>query len=84
MIELPVEYGPILLLKEWGRKFFKKRVSEYTFGELLEAAIFSKISDAHSRYLKNDERTFISTHRGFDLKRLIMELGSIGNVQEVV
>ena len=52
--------------------------------ELLDAAIFSKIFDAHSRYMKYDERTFISPHRGFDLNRLIMKLSSIGSVREVV
>jgi len=84
LIEIPIEYGPVLLLKEWGRKFLKKRVSEYSFRELMNASIFSIIFDAHSRYLENDERTFISPHRGFDLNRLILELSSIGRVQEVV
>lgn len=84
LIELPIESGPILLLKEWGRKFLKKRVSEYSFRELLDAVVFSKILDAHARYLINDKRTFISPHRGFDLNRLLIELNSIGKVQEVV
>lgn len=84
MIEIPIEYGPVLLLKEWGRKFLKKRVSEYSLRELMNASIFLIIFDAHSRYLENDERTFISPHRGFDLNRLIQELSSIGSIQEVV
>lgn len=79
-----MEYGPVLLLKELGRKFLKKRVSEYSFPELLNAALFGKVSDAYSRYKQQDDRTFISPHRGFDFKRLFIELNSIGNVKEIV
>lgn len=84
LIEVQIEYGPILLLKEWGRRFLKKRVSEYKFRELFNAAFLLKILDAHSRYAKNDERTFISPHRGFDLDKLIDELRSFGTLQEIV
>jgi 2-polyprenyl-3-methyl-5-hydroxy-6-metoxy-1,4-benzoquinol methylase len=84
LIELPIEYGPMLLLKEWGRRFLKNRVSEYSARELLDAALLAKIHDAHLRYMTNDERTFISLHRGFDLAKLIAELSSFGAIKEIV
>lgn len=84
LLEVPVEYGPILLVKELGRKFLKGRISEYSFRELLEAAFGGAIFDAHSRYLSADNRMFISPHRGFDLDRLLNELRSIGIVEEVL
>jgi phospholipid N-methyltransferase len=83
LIEVPVEYGPVLLLKEWGRKFIKNRVSGYSFRELANAALLGKILDAHSRYRQHDDRTFISPHQGFDLKRLLIELNTIGSTREV-
>lgn len=83
LIEVPVEYGPILLLKEFGRKFIKHRKSEYSIRELT-AAFFGRISDSHKRYAIDDERTFISPHRGFDLNRLLSELSEIGEYREIV
>jgi phospholipid N-methyltransferase len=82
LIEIPVEYGPILLIKELGRKFLKRRHTDYTFGELL-GAFFGRIKDSNYRYLIDDTRSFISPHRGFDLKRLLAELERIGKIKEI-
>lgn len=83
LIELPVEYGPILLLKEIGRKFIKHRISEYSSRELVDT-FFGRVHDSHLRYDLTDSRTFISPHRGFDLKMLLRELNSIGKCKEIV
>jgi hypothetical protein len=84
LLELPIEYGPILLANEWGRKFLKGRSSQYGTGELLAAAFLGKISDRHARYEASDDRTFISPHHGFDINRLIRELKSIGTPKEIL
>ena len=84
LIEIPVEYGPVLLLKECGRKFLKKRVSDYSPKELLNAAFFGKVADVQHRYLPQDNRTFIGAHRGFDLNRLFKELNSIGKIKGIM
>jgi len=83
LIEVPVEYGPILLIKELGRKFIKRRVSEYSINELFRAFI-GKIQDTKNRYDITDNRTFISPHRGFDLNKFLTELGAIGTYRELV
>ena len=83
LIEVPIEYGPILLIKEFGRKFFKDRISEYSVKELFYAVI-GKIRDSNNRYDLNDNRTFISPHRGFDLHQLLRELNAIGELKELV
>ncbi|WP_255090409.1 MULTISPECIES: methyltransferase domain-containing protein [unclassified Synechococcus] len=83
LIEVPVEFGPILLAKEWGRKFLKGRASHYGVKELIAAATIGRITDKHCRYQITDSRTFISPHHGFDINRLIAEMKSIGMVQEL-
>jgi len=81
IIEVPVEYGPILLLKEFGRKYFKGRSTEYGFKELCMASFFGVIKDKHNRFDSHDNRTSISPHHGFDLFKFVMELRYYGNVK---
>ena len=83
LIEVPVEYGVILAIKECGRKFLKKRVSDYTLTELIRAVVFGHVADTNRRYDWNDQRTFISPHHGFDLFRLFSELSTLGRCEEV-
>lgn len=83
LIEVPVEYGPVLLLKEPGRKFIKRRESEYSFRELMGTFV-GNVHDSYSRYDLSDTRTFISPHRGFDLMLLLRELSAIGEYKEIV
>lgn len=80
ILEVPVEIGPILLLKEWGRSALKGRVSEYSRKELLAAAFLGKVEDSFDRYNPRDERTMIHLHHGFDIRRFVREIERIGRV----
>jgi len=79
LIEVPIEYGPILLLKEFGRRVLKGRKSAYGTGELF-AALFGRVRDALERYNPIDERTVIGPHHGFDIGRFERELKRIGTI----
>lgn len=81
LIEVPIEFGPVLLLKEFGRRFLKNRKSGYTAYELFMAGIFGAIQDSKGRYDSADTRSFISPHQGFDLPRFSRELRQIGDIQ---
>lgn len=83
LIEIPVEYGPVLLLKEFGRKYLKGRKSAYSFSELVAAGLFGRVRDVEGRYDCQDSRTYIVPHHGFDLRRLLAELRLLGRVQQV-
>ena len=80
VIEVPVEVGPVLLLKEWGRRIFKKRPSAYSPGELFAAGMLGRVSDTQERYDAGDRRTSIIDHHGFDIKRFAREIGRIGTI----
>jgi SAM-dependent methyltransferase len=80
IIEVPVEYGPVLLLKEMGRRLLKGRSSEYETGELLAASIRGRIKDVQDRYNPADARTSIGPHHGFDIGRFEREIGRLGTV----
>lgn len=82
LIEVPVEVGPILLLKEYGRRFLKGRRSEYTTRELFEA-LFGKVRDAQGRFHSDATCATISSHRGFDTFAFIDELRCIGTLTKV-
>lgn len=80
LIEIPVEYGPILLLKEYGRQFLKGRRTEYRLAELLKAAFLNAVEDSADRFDPLDTRTSISPHRGFDTTLFLEELAVIGDI----
>ena len=80
LIEVPIEYGPILLLKEWGRRVLKGRNSAYGTGELLAASFFGKVRDALDRYNPADTRFGIQHHHGFDIGRFEREISRIGTI----
>lgn len=84
LIEVPIEYGPVLLMKEFGRRVLKGRESDYRFSELFDSAFFGKVRDANDRYNLNDTRTFIYPHHGFDIGRFERELRSIGSIVKVM
>jgi hypothetical protein len=79
LIEVPVETGPILVVKELGRRYLKGRSRQYATRELLEAC-FGKIRDAQGRYQLTDNGETISSHYGFDTFGFIDELRAIGRV----
>ena len=80
LIEVPVEHGPILLLKEYGRAVLKGRRSNYELTELAMASVLGRVRDRYNRYDANDTRTFISPHHGFDLARFRKELEQQGSI----
>jgi SAM-dependent methyltransferase len=81
LIEVPIEFGPVLFVKEFGRRFLKNRKTEYTSYELFLAGTFGIVQDSHGRYDAADTRSFISAHRGFDLRRFSRELREIGDIE---
>lgn len=84
LIEVPIEYGPILLLKEFGRRVLKGRKSDYGFGELLASAFLGRVRDIHHRYDRKDARTVISPHHGFDIRRFEREAARIGTITRLL
>ena len=83
LIEVPVEHGPILLLKEYGRQFLKGRKTEYRLGELVKAALLDAVEDTNGRFNPLDARHSIGPHRGFDTMLFLRELAIIGQVGDV-
>ena len=81
LIEVPIEYGPVLFVKEFGRHFLKGRKSEYSFLELLLAGTVGIVRDSKGRYDAADTRLSISPHCGFDLRRFSRELKQIGDIR---
>lgn len=81
LIEVPIEYGPVLFLKEFGRRFLKNRKSDYTPHELFMAGTFGIIQDSEGRYDTADTRSFIIPHRGFDINKFTRELQKIGDIR---
>jgi SAM-dependent methyltransferase len=80
LVEVPIEYGPILLLKEFGRRVLKGRASDYQLGELLKATFLGRINDARDRYSPDDTRSYIYAHHGFDIGRFEREIAGIGTI----
>ncbi len=83
LIEVPVEFGPILLVKAAGRMLLKGRGAEYTGRQLLRTGLLGRVDDHHDRYNKEDERSFIGPHQGFDIRRLRAELEVLGEIVAV-
>lgn len=84
LIEVPIEYGPILLISECGRRFLKKRKSNYSFIELFKAAFLGQVEDTYDRFNLNDNRSFIAPHQGFSLCRFVHEIKTLGHVEEKI
>lgn len=73
IVEVPVEFGPSILLKEFGRVFLKGREAEYTSSELIKSALGLLKKDL-SRYDAQATGTWIHGHKGFDYRQLKQEL----------
>src|SRR5215211_3481014 len=64
LIDVPVEVGPTLLVKNLGRRFLKGREKEYAPTELIRIAAGGMVYDP-GRFNPSDERTWIHSHKGF-------------------
>jgi hypothetical protein len=82
LVEVPVEAGPILLVKELGRRILKGRSSSYTARELL-AACLGHVSDTQGRYRLEDDGRAISSHYGFNTFAFFAELQCIGHIKSI-
>jgi hypothetical protein len=73
VLEVPVELGPSLLVKELGRTQLKGRDAEYPFGELLKRAVGRGGRDP-VRYDTGNLETWIGPHTNFDHRCLVDEI----------
>ena len=73
VVEVPVEIGPSLLVKDWVRRRQKGRRREYTRGELARLAVGRSPVDP-GRHDPDARDTYIETHKGFDYRLLRREL----------
>lgn len=81
IIDVPVEYGPALLVKELARRFLKGRPPAYPLRELLLRSIGRTTRDP-ARFDDTGSTRFITTHRGFDHRHLIDEVSTDYRVVE--
>jgi len=77
LVEVPVESGPVLVLKELGRVAIKKRPAQFTPVQLSKAALGLSLGDLQGRYDANAEG-YIFTHFGFELSSFEAELSRVG------
>lgn len=73
VIDVPVEIGPTLLVKQFGRRVLKRRGREYGPGELLGAVAGRRTVDPN-RHGAGSDPDFIYTHKGFDHRVFRKEL----------
>ncbi len=72
-VEVPIEIGPTLLIKNITRHVLKGREREYTARALLRLSAGGRNFDP-GRFDPSDTRTFIHDHKGFDYRFLRQEL----------
>lgn len=75
LIDVPVEVGPTLLVKQFGRMVLKGRPREYGWRDLARIALGGSNGD-EGRFDPADTRTWIQDHHGFDYRLLREELES--------
>ena len=73
IVEVPVEFGPSLIVKELGRTRLKGRDAEYSASELLRRATGRGGRDK-ARYDERNEASWIGTHTHFDHRCLRDEI----------
>lgn len=74
IIEVPVEIGPTLLIKELARRLLKGRDPEYSNADLLRRSLGRRVHDSQRFDVSNDA-TWIQYHTNFDYRELRDELG---------
>ena len=65
IVNVPIEVGPVIILKEINRSFFHKEPGGYTFLEFIKAAFLGIVGKRI-----NPNVVFMS-HKGFDFRHLI-------------
>ncbi len=83
LVEVPVEIGVSILIKEFGRVFLKGRTALYTPIELIRATLGLVRKDPE-RYAPGSTTTWVQDHKGFDYRRLREEMEGTFVVREVV
>lgn len=78
VIDVPVELGPAVLIKNFGRRVLKSYPSEYTTRELLSAAVGMTVYDPRRFDPRKGEDEFFESHKGFDHRLLAQEMGGWG------
>lgn len=73
LIDVPVEVGPSLLIKNLGRIFLKGRDREYRLPELGSIAAGRLVFDP-ARFDPTDHSTWINLHKGFDYRLFRREM----------
>ncbi len=78
VIDVPVELGPAVLIKQFGRRVLKSYPSEYSMRELVTAACGMTVYDPNrfDPRLPHDE--FFESHKGFDHRLLAREMRGCG------
>ena len=72
LIDVPVEIGPSVLVKEFGRRVLKRDPPDYAVGELLRIAAGGAVFDP--KRFNPDESDVICRHQGFDHRILLREI----------
>ena len=75
VIDVPIEVGPTLLVKECVRIALKGRSREYSWPALFRAGLGAITYDP-ARFDPLDGRSWINSHRGFDYRLLRQELAA--------
>jgi SAM-dependent methyltransferase len=73
LIDVPVEIGPTLLVKVFGRRVLKGRPREYRLGELLRPTFGMRVRDPE-RFDPERPDGWVQDHKGFDYRELCDEL----------
>lgn len=80
-IDVPIEVGPTLLIKNLTRVMLKGRAREYDTATLLRLGAGGKTYDP-GRFDPSDTRTWINDHKGFDYRLFRAELAHRFNILE--
>jgi hypothetical protein len=73
LLDLPVEYGPAVVVKELGRRVLKARPPEYRLRTLAARALGRTERDPR-RFADDGSTQFIQTHQGFDHRQILGEM----------
>jgi hypothetical protein len=73
LLDLPVEYGPAVVVKELGRRVLKARPPEYSLRELAARSVGRTRRDPR-RFDDDGATGFIQTHQGFDHRQILGEM----------
>jgi predicted SAM-dependent methyltransferase len=78
VVDVPVELGPAVLIKNFGRRVLKSYPSEYTMRELLSAGFGMTVFDPHRFDPRASHDAFFESHKGFDHRLLAQEMREWG------